>query len=128
MKAVHFFLACVFLLFAFVQLNDPDPIHWILIYLFMAAISGLAFFNRFYSLVLWGGLGIFFLYSLVYTPGILTWLQQSDKSQLFDNVAKMEHLYIEESREFLGLFICELVLGWYLWLRRKRLSKDMATG
>jgi hypothetical protein len=34
---------------------------------------------------------------------------------------KMEHLYIEESREFLGLVICLVVLAFYgiLALRKK---------
>ena len=32
MRIVNFILAIMFLLFAFVQINDPDPVIWILIY------------------------------------------------------------------------------------------------
>ncbi|HYI78522.1 MAG TPA: transmembrane 220 family protein, partial [Chryseolinea sp.] len=36
MRIVNFILAVLFLLFAFVQINDPDPVIWILIYGAMA--------------------------------------------------------------------------------------------
>jgi len=53
-------------------------------------------------------------------PGIKEWLAQENKSQLFDNVAKMEHPFIEESREFLGLMINVAVLAVYLIISRKK--------
>ena len=110
MKVVNFLLAVVFLLFAFVQLNDPDPVVWILIYGTMAVLCVLAMFSihprRVYLALLVALLG----YSLFYIPGVLDWLRHPNKSALFDEVAKMEHLYIEESREFLGILICVGVL------------------
>ena len=54
------------------------------------------------------------VYSLFYHPGILQWLKSENKSAIFDEVAKMENLYIEESREFLGLVICTAVLIFFL--------------
>jgi hypothetical protein len=35
--------------------------------------------------------------------------------ELFDDVAKMQYPYIEEAREFLGLFICIAVLALQLF-------------
>jgi hypothetical protein len=49
----------------------------------------------------------------------MEWWAQDDKSVLFDDIAKMQHPYIEESREFLGLMICCLVLLIHIVLSRK---------
>ncbi len=59
------------------------------------------------------------LYAIYYFPGLQDWLQQENKSLLFDNLAKMQFSYIEESREFLGLMICVIVLIFYLFRSRK---------
>ena len=119
MKAVNLILAAMFLLFAFVQVNDPDPVLWILIYGSMAVICILAAF-RYYSRIALSILLVGFIaYSVILLPGFNEWLQQEDKSVLFDDLAKMDHLYIEESREFLGLMICILVLVMQLIRSRK---------
>ena len=104
----------MFLAFAFVQINDPDPAIWILIYGAMAVMAVLAMFEYYPKKFLIGLTVLFVAYSVVYFPGVLEWLRQDNKSQLFDDVAKMEHLYVEEAREFLGLMICELVLIFYI--------------
>lgn len=110
MKYLNIFFAIMFLAFAALQVNDPDPILWILIYGVMAVISVMAIFD-FYNRWLIGGLALLFLgYMIVLFPGVSEWLRQPDKSVLFDDVLKMEFPYIEESREFLGLLINELVL------------------
>jgi Transmembrane family 220, helix len=122
MRIVNFVLAAMFLVFAFVQVNDPDPVIWILIYGIMAIFSIMAIFEFYPKKFLIGVLILFVLYSFVYIPGLQEWLRQGNKSALFDNVAKMEHLYIEESREFLGLLICIIVLVFYL-VRQRKFSK-----
>ena len=110
MKIVNLVLAAMFLLFAFVQVNDPDPALWIIIYGSMAVICILAAFGI-YSRVALSLLTVAFIaYSVILIPGFNEWLQQDDKSILFDDLTKMDHLYIEESREFLGLMICVAVL------------------
>jgi hypothetical protein len=113
-KFVHAFFALMFLAFAALQFNDPDPVLWILIYGAMAVICILAIFERYDKRVL-AILGIAYMaYCVVLWPGVADWLQQENKSVLFDDVMKMEYPYIEESREFLGLVICLLVLTFYL--------------
>ena len=119
MKILNFILAVLFLFFAFLQVDDPDPLLWILIYGARAVLAVLAMFNMFFPKVTLTLLVIFIAYSLVYFQGVMEWLRQEDKSALFDDVAKMEHLYIEESREFLGLWICILVLIFYYIRGRK---------
>jgi Transmembrane family 220, helix len=120
MRIVNFLFAAMFLLFAFVQLNDPDPVIWILIYGAMAVLSVMAIFEFYPRKILIGLLVLFLAYSLVYIPGVLEWLRQDNKSDLFDDVAKMQHLYIEEAREFLGLIICVTILVFYLFRSRKK--------
>ena len=119
MKIFNIVFAILFLLFTYVQFNDPDPLLWILIYGAMVAVCGLAAFNKYYRIVYIVLLVLFVGLSTMYIPSVLVWLQQEDKTALFDEVAKMEHLYIEESREFLGLMICVTVLIFYLVKTRK---------
>jgi hypothetical protein len=113
MKILNFILAAMFLLFAFVQVNDPDPLIWILIYGAMAVMAVMAMFNVFIRNAILLLLVIYIAYSLVYLGGVQEWLQQQDKSLLLDDVAKMQYPYIEETREFLGLWICIIVLIFY---------------
>ncbi|HET9432130.1 MAG TPA: transmembrane 220 family protein [Chitinophagaceae bacterium] len=117
MKILNFILALMFLAFAFVQINDPDPVLWILIYGAMATLAMMAIFQYYPRkflvaiLVLYLAYGV---YTLIYHPGVLEWLKSKNKSDIFDDVKKMENLYIEESREFLGLMICICVLIFYV--------------
>lgn len=122
MKVLNFILAVMFLFFAFLQVDDPDPLLWILIYGAMAVLAVLAMFNMFFPRITLILLVVFVAYSLVYLDGVREWLQHDDKAALFDDVAKMEHLYIEESREFLGLWICILVLIFY-FVRGRKVSR-----
>lgn len=110
MKIVNLLLAVLFLVFAFLQINDPDPAIWIMIYGVTAVMCVLAAFGYYYPKVLIVILVVYVAYSVVYWPSILRWLKADNKSMLFDNIAKMQNLYIEESREFLGLVICITVL------------------
>lgn len=119
MKIVNLVLAVMFLAFAFLQINDPDPILWILIYGSMAVICVLAAFRIYSRIAIILLMGGFIGFSIIYLPAMREWIAQDDRSVLFDDLAKMEHLYIEESREFLGLMICVLVLVLQLVRARK---------
>jgi hypothetical protein len=120
MKVLNLVLTVMFLLFAFVQINDPDPVVWILIYGSLAVTCVLAAFGYYYNKVLIAMIIILSAYSVVFFSGVREWLRSDDKAMLFDNIAKMQHLYIEESREFLGLMICILVLTLHLVRARVR--------
>lgn len=123
MKVLNLLLAALFLLFAFVQINDPDPALWILIYGLMAVACILAAFGRYYPKIISVILIIYLAYSFFYIPGVVEWLGSENKSMLFDDIAKMQHPYIEESREFLGLFICVIVLVMHLLTWQSRRSR-----
>lgn len=123
MKLLNLVLAALFLLFAFVQINDPDPVLWILIYGAMAVACIFAAFGRYYPLITSALLIAFLAYSFFYVSGVMEWLNSEDKSMLFDDIAKMQYPYIEESREFLGLFICIAVLVMHLLVWQSRRNK-----
>lgn len=120
MRIFNFLLAVMFLSFAFLQVNDPDPVLWILVYGVMAVFAVMAIFEFFPRRFLIGYAVLLLGFSMVYIPGVLEWWSQDDRGVLFDDLAKMEHLYIEEAREFLGLMICEAVLIFYILRSRKR--------
>ncbi|MBX7127511.1 MAG: transmembrane 220 family protein [Cyclobacteriaceae bacterium] len=109
-KIIYFLLTAMFLLFAAVQINDPDPALWILIYGAMVVLCVLGAFKRFQR---WPSILLLFLYLLymgLLLGGFQTWLASENKADLFDDIMKMQHPYIEETREFLGLLINVLVL------------------
>jgi len=123
MKVLNLVLAAMFLLFAFVQVNDPDPVLWILIYGIMAVACILAAFRQVYQVPLLVLLVGLIAYSFVYVPGVLEWFQSEDRSLLFADIAKMQYPYVEEAREFLGLMICILVLIMHLVSHRRRVAR-----
>ncbi|MEJ0029759.1 MAG: transmembrane 220 family protein [Bacteroidota bacterium] len=119
MKILKIFFAVLFLLFALVQINDPDPLLWIVVYGSMMVVSIMAIYNRYptrYMVVMASG---FLIMTILYFEGFKTWLDSSDRSLLFDDLAKMQFPYIEEAREFLGLLICLAVLIFYFGLSRR---------
>lgn len=120
MKILNLILAVMFVVFAFVQINDPDPVGWILIYGVMAVACILAAFDHYYPKVLLGLLVVYAAYSIVFFSGVTEWLHSANKSLLFDDIAKMQYPYIEQTREFLGLFICMVVLVVHLIRARAR--------
>jgi disulfide bond formation protein DsbB len=86
--------------------NDPDPLLWILIYGNMAVLSILAMFKMHFKYWVLLSALFFIVYGSILAGGAWQWWQSPDKSLLFDDLAKMQNIYIEETREFLGLVIC----------------------
>jgi Transmembrane family 220, helix len=112
MKIINIFLALVFLSFVWVQFNDPDPILWILIYANMVAICAWSTNRTPHKYWIWISGITYLAYAIFLFPGAFEWFKSPDRSLLFDDLAKMQYPYIEETREFLGLVISLLVLLW----------------
>ena len=94
----------IFLLFAFVQYNDPDPIGWILIYSiigFLCISSALGFYRRWIAYAILTLAGIWMLTLL---PSLWQWLRYEPADALIYGMSP-DKMYIEESREFLGLLL-----------------------
>lgn len=113
MRITNIILTVLFVLFAIVQYNDPDPWLWIGIYLFMALLSGLASANMYPFWILRGGLIACLIGLGILLPDFIDWLNTGAES--ITQSMKTEKPHIELTREFLGLIICALTLGFYLW-------------
>ncbi|MEO8067873.1 MAG: transmembrane 220 family protein [Flavobacteriales bacterium] len=111
-KLLYILLAIVFALFAYVNLNDPDPIQWVLAYgstavLFACAVGGRA--DRRISGALAVALAI---WMLTMCGGMVDWFNAGMPTIVDEMKATNPH--IEVVREFLGLLIAVLALVW-LW-------------
>lgn len=123
MKIFNLLMAVIFVVFAFVQVDDPDPLEWILIYGSVAVSCILAAFRLYFPIALILLLVLFAGYAVFLWPGVKEWLAQDDPGMLFDDVTKMQYRFVEEAREFLGLVLCCLVLAFHLILsQRKRFN------
>jgi hypothetical protein len=109
MRILNLFLALLFVAFALVQLNDPDPVFWIFIYSAVAVISALSIFRIYPVIIIWFLIVINTIYMAYLFPGILSWLAEEEKS-IFFNQMQNEKAFIEESREFIGLLLAVLTL------------------
>jgi hypothetical protein len=118
MKYVNFFLAALFLLFAIVQFNDPDPLAWALLYGFVAIVSLFAGLGKYNRYVLLGGLAVCLIWLITLIPEFVDWVRMGMPT--ITGSMKATEPHIEYTREFLGLFLCGLALGIHLRQSRKR--------
>ncbi len=95
---------------AYLQINDPDPLYWIPVYLGVSAVAMAAAFGRVNRL--WTGLaaGAILAGLLITMPGFVDYLQAGDLDIIFADMSSQP--YVEEAREFLGLTLAlGLVIG-----------------
>jgi len=125
MKIFNIFFCVLFILFAALQYNDPDPYLWIPIYGYAAVLCGLAFKNRYFPKAYIAGITVYMLYAifLFFTKnGVLDWANEHNAENLVQTM-KAEKPWIEDTREFGGLLILVAVLLInYLHSRKKKLS------
>ena len=108
MKIIYLVLCVMFLVFAGLQHNDPDPIPWTLGYLAIAVSCALVAFGKYPKWWLWGVTAIIGIWMLTASPAVFRWMQGG-----FPNIAgemKATVPIIEETREFFGLVIAFVVM------------------
>jgi hypothetical protein len=108
MKIFNLLLTALFLVSAVLQLNDPDPVLWTILYLAIALICGFAAFgkyNRWVILVVMAGC-IYELSTLM--PAFIQWIRDGMPS--ITEEMKATTPYVELVREFLGVAISVIVL------------------
>lgn len=113
----------LFLLFAFVQLNDPDAFVWTTFYLLCASIPLLALFDRCYFYFNASILMLVVIMAARYFPGFLEYLPQAKSEPLMQGM-NTQKPYIEETREFLGSCLVIAILSPYTLLAWRRKSKS----
>lgn len=112
MKAFNLLFFILFVLFAALQYNDPDPYIWMPIYIFAAGLCWLAYRQNYFPKAYLAGIIVYSLYAiyLFFThDGVLDWFNKHEAENLVQTM-KAEKPWIEDTREFGGLLILIIVL------------------
>ncbi len=130
MKIFNILFCIIFIFFAGLQYNDDDPYVWMPIYLYGAALCGLAAKNKFYPTAYWIGIVVYAIYATYkfFTKnGVVDWILQHHAQNITETM-KAETPWVEETREFFGLVILIVVLLInYFYGRRKSLKTKAST-
>jgi len=125
MKIFNLIFCVLFILFAGLQYNDPDPYIWMPIYLFVASLCWLAFRQKFYPKLYLLGITLFVIYAVYLffsKDGMLDWMQEHSAENIASGM-KATKPWIEATREFFGLIILIVVLLVnYFYSRRKSIA------
>lgn len=112
MKIFNIFFCLVFIVFAGLQYNDPDPYIWMPIYLYTAVLCALAARKQFYKGAYLIGILVYLVYAtyLFFDKyGVMDWAVNHHAENIAETM-KATKPWIEETREFFGLFILIVVL------------------
>ena len=85
MKAFNYFFCAVFIVFAALQYNDPDPYLWIPIYLYAAVLCYLAAKGRFYPKANLTGILFYTIYAaylLMDKNGVVSWFTEIGRAHV----------------------------------------------
>ena len=125
MKVFNIVFCVLFVIFAGLQYNDPDPYVWVPIYLYSAVLCGLAARGKYYLKAYLFGIAVYLIYAaykLVDQNGVIDWITKHNAENLAETM-KAAKPWIEESREFFGLFICIGVLAINYFIGRNKLRR-----
>ena len=92
------------LVFALLQVNDPDPLIWVSYYAAMASACTLAAFRRLPGVAFLALAAVTLAGAALTFPGFLDWVFHRPTSDLWAPMSA-DRMYIEHSRELLGLLI-----------------------
>ena len=116
-KNIYFFISGLFLLFAIVQWNDPDPLIWMifygvmsLIYILLALGKRFAFYLSILMLI------TCIIYMGFILPEIIKWIKDGMPSIVQSMKATIPT--IEYTREFLGLLLCLIACIWVIRVQK----------
>lgn len=112
MKLFNIIWCILFIIFAGLQYNDPDPYVWMPIYLYGATCCALAAMGKYYRkayLVGIAGYLCYAVYKFFDQNGVLDWAIRHHAENIAETM-KASQPWIEETREFFGLFILIAVL------------------
>ncbi len=113
MKIANIIIAILFIVFAVVQFNDPDPLKWVGLYAFVGVLALFAAFGWFRRWVILAGMAIFIIEFIRLIPDFMDWLNMG--APTITGSMKATEPHIELTREFLGIFICIVALGFLYW-------------
>ena len=111
-KISNLIFAIIFIAFAGLQYNDPDPILWASIYLYTAILCIMAYRNKFYPSLNILGIAMYLVYAMYLffdKNGVINWATEHHGENIASTM-KAEQPWIEETREFGGLVMLIVVM------------------
>lgn len=111
MKVFNIVWCVLFIIFAALQYNDPDPYIWMPIYLYGAWFCWQASRKRFFFKAYWAGIAVYLGYALflIFTAnGVIDWITVHHEENIVQTM-KAEKPWIEQTRECGGLLILIVV-------------------
>jgi uncharacterized membrane protein YkvI len=127
-KTANAIFAVLFILFACLQYNDPDPVLWISIYLYATIICIMAYRNKFYPIMNIIGILMYITYALLLffdADGVVSWATKHQAENIASTM-KAEQPWIEETREFGGLIILITVMFLNYLKGKKQAASEIA--
>lgn len=108
-KILYVLFALISAVFAYLQLNDPDPFIWVPIYGLITLIALLGLMGKKIPTLIWLGIIVFAGGMIYKIPGVYEWLSAHSGDDIIKDM-QPEKPWIENSREFGGLLIGLLML------------------
>src|ERR1051326_2254600 len=112
MKILNLVFCIIFIFFAALQYNDPDPYVWMPLFFYADALSWFAFRGKYLPCAYLLEIAVYPVYA-VYKffdeNGVWDWVTKHDAANIAGTM-KAEQPWIEETREFFGLVILIVVL------------------
>ena len=127
LKTFNVFSGLVFLACAALQWNDPDPLLWIVLYLLAAVSCGLAFAHIHaikFNISIFAVYVIYAVYLFVAEDGVLSWMLDHQFESLTRSMMASAP-WIENTREFGGLFIMTVVCAINGFVQRQTSGQDV---
>lgn len=112
-KTINIILFVTFIIFAVIQLNDPDPYIWFPLYALVAAICLFSNYKTIPKSILIIIIISLLIYAFYHFSLFLDYLKTDNKEEIFGEMV-YEKPYLEGSREFLGLLIAAMGLTYQL--------------
>ncbi len=97
---------------AVIQINDPDPVFWLIVYLAVAVVPASRVLGMRLPVVFGVVAGLVVAALLISFPGFIDYLESGDYAALTGGMTA-DKPYIESAREFLGMAIGALCLAFY---------------
>ncbi len=118
MKYLHLTMALLFVVTASLQLNDPDPLYWLVSYLAVAVTAGLASFGRRFKPLSRVAIGLTLAGLMLSVSGTGEYFAAGDLGSITGSMSG-DRPHIEAAREFAGLLVALIYLTGIQLLRTR---------
>ena len=116
MRVLSTVIGIIFVLFALVQLNDPDFYIWVGAYMIPATLA-FVFTYRKQNKTFLAVLAIIYLVAAIalFPPSMSEWISAEEEAKSLGMMLPS----IEEARESMGLFLCFIAIAFF-WIKTKK--------